>query len=160
MGNMPKAFGGMTALIMTQRLEHIIELVLTHELEDHFIDPDLMEEFEYANVPKDERAEIRRLLDEARAMTANANTIPEPIRRRIILRITKAETELFKEAVGFGAFLAAASEVAELVEKFGEKTKPIAESIALARTKTERHLKGNLAIEKEPQPKQLEAPKK
>ncbi len=144
--------------IVRQRLDEALNTLLASELDDHFIDEENVDQLDHAEVPTEEREEIRSYLGQARDAAAKDSFLSDKVRQRFLHRISLAENELFKEKVGIEAFFAVAYEGSRLLRKFGEDAKPMAEAIEKARTKTEKHVTGYDAIEMDEKPKQLPKP--
>lgn len=141
-----------------QRVSSVISALHIFEMDRHFIGADETAEFDQAEIPKNEREEIRSSLQRARDLAATANFLSDQVRRSFLHKVSLAESELFKEKVGFQAFLAAAYEGSRLLKRYGEAAKPLAEAIEKARTKTERHVHGYEQIGMDEKPKQLPKP--
>lgn len=137
------------------RIFNTTSALVVFEMDRHFIGSDEIEEFDEAQVPPKERDEIRSYLQRARDLAAKAKFMEDPVRRSFLHKISLAESELFKEKVGFQAFLAAAYEGSRLLRRFGEDAQPIAEAIEKARTKTEAHVSGYKQIQAAEKPKQI-----
>ncbi len=140
------------------KFQSVIEGIATLEIDSHFIDEALVEEFDKASIPSEAREEIRSYLQKAKNLAASAGFLTDPVRRSFLHKVSLAENELFKEHVGFQAFLAAAYEAGRLLRVIGNDAKPLAEAVEKARTKTERHVHGYEQIAAEEKPKSLPKP--
>ncbi|WP_400086715.1 hypothetical protein [Yoonia sp. R78084] len=140
-------------------LNNVFQALCVVRMDEHFLSEEDENEFERAAVPTEERVAIREALETARQLTATARFLEDKQKRSVLHKISKAESELFKDKVGFSAFMAAAYEVSGLVKQFGKDAEPLAEAIQTATTKTERHLSGYEALEAPKKPKQIEGPK-
>ena len=141
------------------RIERSLHSLVIYEMDAHFINEADNEEFELASVPKDEREKIRHHLDIAKNLASVAEFMSDAVRRSFLIKVSKAESELFKEKVGMQAVFAVAFDASRLLRKFGEDAQPIAEAIETARTKTEKHVEGYAKIEADEKPKQIEGPR-
>ena len=141
------------------RIEMCLDALVIYEMDAHFINEADNEEFEIAIVPNDEKEQIRYHLNFARDLASVADFLTDPVRRSFLLKISKAESELFKEKVGMQAFFAAAYEGSRLLRRFGEDAQPLADAVEKARTKTELHVEGSVMLEVDEKPKQIEGPK-
>jgi len=144
---------------LRQKLEGVQDFILAMQFDQHFLDEASIQEFNSVELSKEEKQQIRELLAKARELTETANFLSDNHKRRILLRISEVENELFKEIAGFKAFIVAAAEVSGLVKKVGEDAAPLANAIQEARTITERKVEGYRRIEEAEKPKQLEGPK-
>ena len=87
------------------RIERSLHSLVIYEMDAHFINEADNEEFELASVPKDEREKIRHHLDIAKNLASVAEFMSDAVRRSFLIKVSKAESELFKEKVGMQAFL-------------------------------------------------------
>ncbi|WP_319546854.1 hypothetical protein [Ruegeria conchae] len=136
-------------------LTRALSLVLALQFDDHFIDDDLDKEFDQAELSTSEKERIRELMYEARRIIDRATTLPGWARRKMLYHVSKIENELHREISRFQSFIAAASDVSDLVRKFGTDAQPLAEAISEARTITERKVEGYAQIEREAEPKRI-----
>ena len=137
------------------RIQTAINSLVVFKLDRHFIGSDDVGEFDEASVPPAERDDIRACLQNARDLAAKAGFLSDPVRRSFLHKVSLAENELFKEKVGFQAFLAVAYEGSRLLRRYGEDAQPLADAIEKARTKTEAHVSGYKQIEATKKPKQI-----
>ena len=144
---------------VSARLETLHGTFVSMDMDNHFLDANDVSDFDCANVDQDQREIIRAALSEARVQATGSNVLQGRQKRRICHYIAKAENELLKDKVGLQAFLAAAYEMSDLTNKFGNDVKPIAEAIEIARTTTQRNVEGYKQIEADEPPKRIEGPK-
>ncbi|MFO7757899.1 MAG: hypothetical protein R6V26_05360 [Roseovarius sp.] len=137
------------------RLEHAFNAVVASQLDDHFIDENAIELFDRAELNREEKFEIRELMAAARRAVDNSDELFERQKQKVLFHIAKIENELHKTKSTFQTFVAAASEVSDLIRKVGEDAQPIADAVQKARTITERKVKGYEQIAAEEKPKQL-----
>ncbi len=149
-----------TTVILRRIAEESLEMVLSLEFEDHFIDTDDVAEFDVVNLESSEKDALLETVGNARSLTFSATFLSDAHRRNINYWLQKIENELHKETVGFASFVAATVQISGLLRRFGEDAKPLSEAIKDIRTTTERRVSGNVAIEADDAPKQLEGPKK
>lgn len=143
---------------MCERLQQVVDVVIASQLDDHFIDEELIEDFDRAELSSSEKEEIRNLMSAARRLVDRSEELFEQQKRKVNFHIAKIENELHKAKSTFQTFLAAAYEVSGLVKKVGEDAQPIADAIEKARTITERRVEGYAKIAAEEKPKQLPKP--
>ncbi|MEM5476702.1 hypothetical protein [Pacificibacter sp. AS14] len=139
-----------------EKASAIGDAIVSMKVEDHFLSAKDVEEFEVAEVPQDERENIRAALQNARDLASKASFMSDPLKRSFLVKISKAENELFKEKVGLQAFWAAAYDGTRLLRRFGEDAQPLADAIEKARTSTERYTTGYDQIGMDEPPKQIE----
>ena len=89
---------------MHSKIETCLNAILAIKLEEHFFDNEEFEKFNNSEVPQGERDEIRACLQKARDLAANATFLTDRIRLSFLAKVSRAESELFKEKVGMEAF--------------------------------------------------------
>ncbi|WP_306005115.1 hypothetical protein [Aquicoccus porphyridii] len=139
-----------------KKLEKCVALLVAMQFEEHFISAEDRNLFDEAELSTDEKTEIQSLMAKARRATEIAQCFPPTQKRKVLYWISRVEDELLRDKSRFQTFVAAASELSDLVRKFGKDAKPVAEAIAEARTITERRVEGYKQIEAEDKPKQIE----
>jgi hypothetical protein len=139
-----------------EKAETALELITSLEIDDHFIQEDDIELFDEAELDQDEKNEIRQLMADARVRVDRSNTLKKFQKRNVLFHIAKIENELHREKSHFQTFIAAAYQISGLAKQVGEDVQPIADAVEKARTITEKKVEGQLQIEKEQEPKQLE----
>ncbi|MEP1963504.1 hypothetical protein [Tateyamaria sp.] len=139
-----------------EKIERAHDALLAFNFDNHFVDTQDSKDFDQVELSTDERSELQDLMAKARKLTSEASFLSGTHKRKMNYWISKVENELFKEVVGFQAFLAMAGEASGLVRKFGDDAKPLAEAIKTARTITEEKVDGYKQIPKEEAPKQIE----
>jgi hypothetical protein len=133
-----------------------IEICTVASIDSHFVDLDLEDEFDNADLTQVERDKIQNLLNETRELTNSSAVLKNDHKRRILYRIGLVERELFKEKVGLQSFLAAIEEISSVGKKVGDDLGPIAKRVQEMRTITERKISGYDQIGMDEPPKQIE----
>lgn len=148
----------LTMPVYGKRIEHSLALLVAMEMEDHFISPNLIAEFDEANLSVDDKEVIRALIADVRKQVDTSTNLKEWQRRNILFHAAKIENELHREKTKFQTFVAAAADVSGLVRTIGEDAQPIADAIEKARTITQKKVSGYNQIEKDKEPRQLPKP--
>ena len=143
-----------------EKVNSCVEMALhalhAFQIDQHFINEEDTELFDQAELSQDEKKKIRALMADARVLVDRTESLMEFQRKNVLFHIAKIENELHREKSHFQTFLAAAYQMSRLVKQVGEDAKPLAEAVEQARTITERKVQGQLQIEQEQRPKQLE----
>ena len=141
---------------LRKRIASVLDALTVFDMDRHFIGEDEIAEFEEAEIPQDEKQEIRDALQLARELASKATFLTDAHKRSINLKIIRAENELYKEKVGIQAFEAAAYSVGRYLKQFGKDAQPLADAVETARTKTVRHVDGYPKLAMDVPPKQIE----
>ena len=140
----------------SEHLKIALNIVLAIDIDNHFMSDSEVNEFDRFELDSNEKAEVRGFLSAARQAVFDSDALTKKQKRRVNLRISQAENELYKEVSGFQAFMAAAYEASSLLKQVGEDAAPIAEAIEKARTVTQKSVSGYDQISTDPSPKQIE----
>lgn len=126
------------------------------EFEDHFFDDTDMLDFDELELPNEVVVLIEECVAEARELTQKADCFGEKQKRSTLHSLAKVENELRKEKTNLEAVYEIAYKGADILERYGEAAKPIANAISAIRSKTILKSEGQKAIEAEEKPKQIE----
>lgn len=153
-----KSFEGVniqSCIALRNALMSVLDALFASNIGKHFLDHEMKEELDQAVLTQNEKQEIRSLMAEARQLINDASYMSSKHKRNVLYQISKVEDELYKEKTGFAAFLSAGYEAGNLLETYGEKAKPLAKVIQMARTTTARKIVGYQQIEADEKPKLL-----
>lgn len=140
------------------KLEGVQSLIFAMQFDQHFINTQDVKDFDSTQLDEGDKTDIRVQLAKARKLAEDAKYLSDDHKRRVIHRISQVENELFKEIVGFKAFIVAGYEASGLLKQFGKDAEPLADAIQKTRTITERKVEGYQRIEADEKPKQITGP--
>ncbi len=139
-----------------QKVENALNFFYISKLDDHFIDSGDVSSFEQVVLEVSEKDEIRDLMVKARECISRADELGQWRRGRINHWITKIENELLKDVSNWGTLIAGAYEVISLAKAGGKALAPAAEAVEKMRTITHKKLEGQVQLEADEKPKQIE----